>query len=186
MHLALLLKRKKTMKAKWYGIYTKPNCEKKVAELLNRKGIENYYPSIVLRSTLNFIKKNSHQPLFPSYVFVKVEEEQLKSIRNFPGIINFLFWLGQPVVIQDSEIEIMKTISSENPGIKIQKTKINFRKISDGPKVSSVEVDGIQTFKVTLRSIGYHMITQIESPKLTIISALQNNYKPSPEPQLRG
>lgn len=172
------------MGAKWFGVYTKLNCEKKVAELLNRRHIENYYPTITVKNRWNFRKKISHTPLFPSYVFVKVEENQLHSIRNFPGVINFLFWLGEPVVIQDSEIEIMKTISLENQDIKIQKTKINFKKISDGPKVSSIEVDGIKTFKVTLRSIGYHMITQIESPKLTIISSPQNNYKISPEAEL--
>ncbi|RYZ19047.1 MAG: antitermination protein NusG, partial [Chitinophagaceae bacterium] len=31
-------------KALWYAIYTKPRWEKKVAELLTRKGIENYCP----------------------------------------------------------------------------------------------------------------------------------------------
>ncbi len=172
------------MKAKWYGVYTKENCEKKVSEFLNRRHIENYYPSIVVKNKWSLIKKISEKPVFPSYVFVRAVEEQLSSIRNFPGVINLLFWLGQPVIIQDSEIEIMKSISSENPDIRIQKTKINFRKINDGPKVSSIEIDGIRTFKVTIRSIGYHMITQMDSPRLTVISRLQNNYKISSETKL--
>lgn len=169
------------MKTKWYGVYTKPNCEKKVSDLLTRKGIENYFPCRVIKNKWNFQKKTSLEPLFPSYVFIKVEETQLESLKNLSGVINFLFWLGQPVVLQDSEIDIMKSVSSENLDIKVQKVEINFRKIYDGPKVSSVEIDGVKTFKVTLRSIGYHLITQIESPKLTIISALQNKYKISPE-----
>ena len=164
------------MKAKWYGIYTRLNCEKKVSELLSRRHIENYYPAKVVKTNWNFRKKNTEIPLFPCYVFVKAEEHQLELIRNFPDVINFLFWLGEPVVIQDSEIDIMKAISSENADIKIQKTQINLKKINDGPKVSSIEIDGIKTFKVTFNSIGYSMSTQIESPKLTIIS-LQNNYR---------
>lgn len=174
------------MKAKWYGIYTKLSCEKKVSEILNRRHIENYYPALAEKNSWSFRKKNSEKPLFPSYVFVKVEEGQLESIRHFPGVINLLFWLGQPVVIQDSEIEIMKTISSENRDIIIQKTQINFNKINDGPKISSMEINGRKTFKVKLRSIGYQMITQIESPKLTIISAIQNNnYQMPPDAELK-
>lgn len=164
------------MKAKWYGLYTRPNWEKKVSELLNRRKIENYYPATIVHSRLNFRIKNFEKPLFPSYIFVKVSEDQLDSIRNLSGVINLLFWLGQPVIVQDSEIEIMKTLISENPDIKIQKTKINLEKPNDGPEISSLETSGRKTFTVTLRSIGYHMITEIESPKLTVISSLQNNY----------
>lgn len=166
------------MKEKWYGVYTKDNCENKVSDFLNRRQIENYYPKtkMIIKNKWTLLKKNSEKPLFPSYVFVKTDEEQLSFIKNSPGVINLLFWLGHPVVIQDSEIEIMKSISSENPDIRIQKTKINLKKINEGPKISSSEIDGIKTFKVTIRSIGYNMITQIESPKLTVISSLQNNY----------
>ncbi len=169
------------MKAKWYGIYTKQNCEKKVAENLNRRHIENYYPCRVLKNSWSFLKKNIEEPIFPSYIFIKVEEQQLNLLKNLPGVINLLFWLGKPVIIHDSEIEIMKAICLENPDIQIQKTNINFKKINDGPKLSSTEIDGIRTFKVTIRSIGYHMITKIESPKLTIISAFQNRYNVLPE-----
>lgn len=172
------------MKAKWYGLYTKINSEKKVVELLDRRNIENYYPTRIVTRNWNFGRKKIEQPLFPSYVFIRVEEARLDSIKKFPGVINLLFWLEQPVIIQDSEIEIIKIISSENPDIQIQKSKINFKKINDGPKIYSIEIDGIKTFKVTLRSIGYNMITQIESPKLTIISSIPNNYLTSPEANL--
>lgn len=172
------------MKAKWYGIYTRPNWEKKVAELLNRRGIDTYYPTTIVQSRHNFRIKSFEKPLFPSYVFAKAAEDQLDSIRNCSGVINLLFWLGKPVVIQDSEIEVMKAVSSKNLDVKIQKTKINFKKINDGPKISSLEVAGRKTFKITLSSIGYHMITEIELPKLTIISSLQNNYTSYRETEL--
>ncbi len=35
---------KKTTEAKWYAVYTRPRWEKKVAEILTRKKIENYCP----------------------------------------------------------------------------------------------------------------------------------------------
>ncbi len=169
------------MKANWYGIYTKQNCEKKVAEFLNRRGIENYYPARIVKNW-SFVK--SVQPLLPCYVFVRTEENQLSTIKNFPGVINFLFWLGQPVVIQDSEIEIMKVVFSENTDVEVRKTEINFTKINDGPKISSSETDGMKTYKITLCSIGYTMITRTVSPKVTVISSLQNNYTIHPGSEL--
>ncbi|MEP6584175.1 MAG: transcription termination/antitermination NusG family protein [Ginsengibacter sp.] len=172
------------MKAKWYGIYTKQNCEKKVVECLNRRQIENFYPTRIVKSRSALLRRPFEEALFPSHVFVKIEEHRLKTLKALPGVINYLFWLDSPIVINDSEIELMKVILAENRDIRIQKTKINFNKINDGPKISSLELDGIKSFKITLRSLGYHMITQMELPKLTIIPAIQNTHKTSAELEL--
>ncbi len=164
------------MIAKWYGIYTKIDCERKVSDFLTRRHIENYYPATILAPRGNFRWQNSKNLLFPSYLFVKTEEDKLDAIRNFPGVINLLFWLGKPVVIQDKEIEAIKILSGENLNIKIQQTKIEFEKISFGPVFLYSDNQGIKTLKLFLPSIGYVLTTEIETPKLKVIFSHEKNY----------
>lgn len=164
------------MKAKWYGVYTKINCEKKVSDFLSRRKIENFYPAVTVPVKWSFMKKYTATPILPSYIFVHADEDHLAIIKNCPGVINFLYWIGKPVVVQDAEIAIMKSISAGVSPVKVQKSKINLEKIEHGPTISSTEVDGVRTFKVTICSIGYSLITEMDSPKLSLFSSPNSNY----------
>ena len=59
----------------WYVVYTKPNWEKKVAELLEKKGIEQYCPLNKVQKQWHDRKKTVWEPLFKSYVFVRTDEQ---------------------------------------------------------------------------------------------------------------
>ena len=98
---------------KWYVVYTKPKWEKKVAERLNEIGIITYCPLIVKTSQWSDRKKTIHVPLFNSYVFVQVEEKDRNSVFEVAGTVRYLFWLGKPATVKDSEIEtIQKWLSA--------------------------------------------------------------------------
>ena len=49
---------------KWYAVYTRPKWEKKVAELLSRKRIENYCPLNKSIKQWSDRKKTIFEPLF--------------------------------------------------------------------------------------------------------------------------
>jgi transcription antitermination factor NusG len=65
---------------KWYAIYTRPRWEKKVNGLLEAKGIESYCPLNRVRRKWSDRIKTIEEPLFKSYVFVKIAEETRLSI----------------------------------------------------------------------------------------------------------
>lgn len=92
----------------WYVVYTKPKWEKKVAERLNSIGIVTYCPLITKVSQWSDRKKIVHLPLFNSYVFVQIDEKKRNQIFEVTGAVRYLFWLGKPAVVKDSEIEIIK------------------------------------------------------------------------------
>ncbi len=86
---------------------------KKVAERLNEIGIITYCPLIVKTSQWSDRKKTIHVPLFNSYVFVQVEEKDRNSVFEVAGTVRYLFWLGKPATVKDSEIEtIQKWLSA--------------------------------------------------------------------------
>ena len=67
--------------ASWYAVYTKPKWEKKVAELLARKGIEHYCPLNRVLKQWHDRKKWVEEPLLTSYVFVYVTPAEQAEVR---------------------------------------------------------------------------------------------------------
>ncbi len=92
----------------WYVVYTKPKWEKKVAERLNEIGVVTYCPLITKVSQWSDRKKIISVPLFNSYIFVQTEEKERNRIFEVIGAVRYLFWLGKPAMVKDSEIEAIK------------------------------------------------------------------------------
>ena len=97
----------------WYAVYTKPRWEKKVASLLESKGIEYYCPLNKVERQWSDRKKIVLEPLFKSYVFVQVEEKIKWDLLNINGIVNYVHWLGKPAKIKESEIETVRKFLNE-------------------------------------------------------------------------
>lgn len=88
----------------WYVVYTKPKWEKKVAERLNEIGVVAYCPLISKTSQWSDRKKIITVPLFNSYIFVQIEDKERNKVFEVVGAVRYLFWLGKPAVVKDSEI----------------------------------------------------------------------------------
>jgi transcriptional antiterminator RfaH len=107
----------------WYALYTESRQEKKVTARLAKLGIEVYCPLIIQERQWSDRKKKVEVPLLPSYVFVKVESQNREMVFQVSGVVRYLYWLGQPAIIKDSEIEVLqnwlqdKIVSFEIVGI---------------------------------------------------------------------
>ena len=101
------------MEKKWYALYTKPRWEKKVDKLLYEKGIESYCPLQKVQRNWSDRKKVVEEPLFKSYVFVRIKEEERSLVRMIHGVVNFVYWLGSPAVVKDKDIETIKKFLDE-------------------------------------------------------------------------
>ena len=107
----------------WYALYTESRKEKKVASRLAQLDIEVYCPLIIQERQWSDRKKKVEVPLLSSYVFVKLAPHERELVFQVSGVVRYLYWLGQPAIIKDSEIEIMqkwlqdKVLSFEIVGI---------------------------------------------------------------------
>ncbi len=104
---------------KWYVVYTRPRWEKKVAELLLSKGIEHYCPLNKVMKQWSDRKKIVLEPLFKGYIFVRLEETIKWDIKNIDGIINFVYWLGRPAQVKDSEIDTIRKFLQEFSSVEV-------------------------------------------------------------------
>ena len=166
------------MTPKWYAVYTRPRWEKKVAALLQQRGIESYCPLNKVRRRWSDRMKTIEEPLFKSYVFVRVADAARTSVRMTDGVINFVYWNGKPAVIKDKEISIIKRFLDEHENVMLQKIEVGVNervKVIAGPMMDSegkvVEVKN-KTAKVAIDSLGYLLLATIDKNKL--VSAPQN------------
>jgi transcription antitermination factor NusG len=156
------------MQKNWYVIYTKPQCEKKVATLLTRKRIENFIPLVSAEVPNSRRNKVVHKPLFKSYVFVHVTEQDAAFLRQAEGVINLLYWLGKPAVINDAEINAIREFITDYQYIDLEKLTVNSNVIERNIFRSSYEIEGNvlavknKTIKINLPSLGYAMIANLK------------------------
>ncbi|MET0636003.1 MAG: UpxY family transcription antiterminator [Chitinophagaceae bacterium] len=160
------------MTRKWLAIYSRPRWEKKVSQLLTEKGLECYCPLNKVRRKWSDRVKVVEEPLFKSYVFVKVTDEDRTSVRMTPGVVNFVYWNSKPAVIKEREINAIRMFMNEYENVEVQ--PMDFRvdqrvKVLKGPlmdlqgKVISL---GHKTVKVAIESLGYILVA-IDKNKLT-------------------
>ena len=99
----------------WYVLYTKPRTEKKVAQRLEEMGVAVYCPLITEIKQWKDRKKKLKSPLFKSYVFIQLKEQERNLVFDVPGVVKYLFWLGKPAIVKDEEIEVIrKWLNGEN------------------------------------------------------------------------
>jgi len=96
----------------WYALYTKPRWEKKVSLLLEEKKIEHYLPLQKVLKQWSDRKKWVREPLFRSYVFVYISNDEYLPALQTPGVVRFVAFQKKPVVIPPIQIEAVKIFIS--------------------------------------------------------------------------
>ena len=160
------------MTQKWLAIYTKPRWEKKVATLLTQKGIETYCPLNKVRRKWSDRVKLVEEPLFKSYVFVKISEEERTPVRMTDGVINFVYWDGKPAVIKDKEITVIRQFLNDHENVALVKIDLQLGqqvRITGGPLMDLegkvLELKN-KVAKVLIESLGYMLVADIDKNKL--------------------
>ncbi len=89
----------------WFAVYTKSRHEKKVNWALSEKDVETFLP---LREVLVRWKdrnKRVHVPLFPGYLFVRIDPKARLEVLTTNGVVCILGNSGRPVPVPLQEIE---------------------------------------------------------------------------------
>lgn len=161
---------------RWLAVYTRPRWEKKAARLLEERGIECYCPLNKIRRKWSDRIKVVEEPLFKSYVFVKIADEHRLPVRTTAGVINFVYWDGKPAVIKEKEIEAIKRFLDEYENVEAYPVgiKVNQRvRITNGSFMDLegkvVELKG-KFVKVVIDSLGYLLVAYIEKKKVQVVA----------------
>nr|WP_321356769.1 UpxY family transcription antiterminator [uncultured Draconibacterium sp.] len=161
----------------WYAIYTKPNREKRILEYLKEQNLTCYLPLQKSLRIWSDRKKWIEEPLFKSYVFVKVSYKEFFNVLSIPGVICYVSFGGKAQPIPEKQLEDIKTFVEQDE-TKIEITKEN---IAPGTKAEVLygALKGVQgeivkfngKFRILIRipMMGYCLHANISKDEIKII-----------------
>lgn len=96
---------------KWFAVYTTPRHEKRVGEYLKLREIEHYLPLYqVRRKWRNGATEILDLPLFPGYLFVRIERNRRVTVLETPGVLSFVGGTGgRPASLPEDEIDALRS-----------------------------------------------------------------------------
>jgi transcription antitermination factor NusG len=160
---------------KWFAVYTRPRWEKKVHKLLEEKGIDSYCPLNKVHRKWSDRIKVVDEPLFKSYVFVKVSEDEKTQVRMTEGVVNFIYWLGKPAIIKEKEIETIKKFLNDHHDVEVSPMEIKAGKkvrVESGifmGKQGTVKKVLHKRVEVVIESIGFVLSANIDKSKIVLL-----------------
>ncbi|HEX3934705.1 MAG TPA: UpxY family transcription antiterminator [Puia sp.] len=163
---------------KWYAVYTKPRWEKKVFERLQNEQMEAYCPQNRVRKKWSDRMKWVQEPLFKSYVFVKVAEEEMTRVRMVSGVVNFVYWLGKPAAVKQKEIETIRKFL--NNYSEVQAVPLDLKADSRVTIQRGILMDKSARIikvlnskvQVVIESIGFTLVAVVDKSNVAVVKEL--------------
>ncbi len=163
---------------KWHVLYTMPRWEKKIYASLLRKGLEVWCPLQKVERQWSDRKKVVEEPIFKSYLFIRINDQEKAVTLHTEGILNFVHYLGKPAIVRDEEIETIKAYLHEKD-VKLSllskevfeaDTKI---KVTQGVFMDQtgtvIKALGRNKIYVSLETIGHVLIVEFPAQHLQVI-----------------
>lgn len=101
----------------WSVLVTQPRSEKIVAENLQRQAFDHYLPLLRQLRVVRGKKVTELVPLFPRYMFVRIEADRWWALKSTRGVSQLLTVDSQPQRIADAVIDQLKANEEELPNV---------------------------------------------------------------------
>ncbi|SOD99807.1 UpxY family transcription antiterminator [Spirosoma fluviale] len=147
----------------WYILCTKSRKEKSVSKYLEKVGIEAYCPVIRRQHKWSDRIKVVEEPLFANYCFVKVNETDRSKVFVNSGIIKYLYWLGKPAILAESEIDSIKSVLSQ-----YDHSKITVNDFQSNDKIAIKSGAFINQTGTVLQRQGNNIVIYMEAIQMCI------------------
>ena len=89
---------------RWFALRVKSRCEKVVATMALNRGFEGFLPVYCGRHQWSDRRKEVELPLFPGYVFCRLDPQRRLPLLTIPGVLHFVGIGKTPAPIDDAEI----------------------------------------------------------------------------------
>ena len=157
----------------WYVAHTRPRCEKKLAESCAREGVTVTLPCY--RSVKKYRSKTVvfQKPLFPNYVFLRLEPRQRQMIYQSDHVANLLEVVDQQLF--EAQLgDILQALDTDSEIVLAPQIKAGERvKIKSGPLrgVEGVveQRSGMTYVMLRLDFIGQAAAVKVEASELELI-----------------
>jgi transcription antitermination factor NusG len=95
--------------ARWLAYYTAPRHEKAVAKQFQGRAVDCFLPLVrQSRRWKNGVRAKVEEPLFPGYVFARLEPKLYFKVLSVPGVVSVVGPGRHPAVLDDEEIDSLR------------------------------------------------------------------------------
>lgn len=94
----------------WFAIRVKSNFEKKVAIGLHNKGLTEFLPLYQTRKRLSDRYKTVELPLFPGYLFCRLDLDHRLPLLTTPGFLYIVSVGNRPAEVDEGEIDAVQRV----------------------------------------------------------------------------
>ena len=116
------------------------------------------------------------EPLFKTYVFVRVNDEEQTKVRLTSGVMNFVYWQGKPAIIPAKEIDTIRKFLNEYENVMTEPIQLK----EDGSvtirqgffmdhEAKILKIEGNRV-KVEILSIGYSLVAMVDKKNLSTLT----------------
>jgi transcription antitermination factor NusG len=93
----------------WFALRVKPHFEKLVASVAHNKGFEEFLPLHRSRRRWSDRYQSVELPLFPGYVFCRLDPQYRLPLLTIPGVLHFVGIGKVPAPVDEAEIVAIRT-----------------------------------------------------------------------------
>ncbi len=157
------------MDPKWFLVKTKPLNEARIHTRLSEAGFESLYPKI--RAKIRGKGRIETRPLFPTYLFVRFDLEQLRTVRYTRGVARVISFGPDPQEVDPGIIDAVRGRMDGEGYVELIRPPVQWKpgdriKIGEGPfaGIDAIFVealpdrervvlllDAVTSFRVTLK-----------------------------------
>ena len=147
---------------RWYPVYTNSRAEKKAFQELQKRNIEVFLPLRKEWKQWSDRKKLVEEPLFKSYIFVRISTKEQATVLMTHGIARFLYFGGKVAVMADKQMEDLKLLLATGEELELiehdvapgEKVLINAGPFQ-GMIAELVSIKNKKSLILKLESLGY-------------------------------
>jgi len=161
---------------KWFVFYTKSRQEKKVRDVLQRKGFDVFLPLQKVLRQWSDRKKKVEVPLFNSYLFIKTTEANIPEVLQISGIAWTIRHNNKPAILYEKEYKAIQHFLETGLSIEILPAVAveegDWVMVADGPLKGAVGQVAFKTpgkFTLLLEGIGQAMRVEIQPGLLKMV-----------------
>src|SRR5205085_5738668 len=93
----------------WFAVRVKSRCEKVVAAMAQNRGFEEFLPHYHCRNRWSDRVKSVELPLFPGYLFCRLNPEHRLPLLTIPGVLHIVGIGKTPVPVEDAEVAAIQS-----------------------------------------------------------------------------
>jgi len=131
----------------WFALRVKSRYEKLVALTARNKGFQEFLPLYQNRRRWSDRLKTGEFPLFPGYVFCRLNPERRLPLLTIPGALHFVGIGKMPVPIQDAEMATIQTAAQS--GLFLEPWP--FLEAGERVRIEAGPLTGLEGFLVEVR-----------------------------------